>query len=373
MDLKKDQSKRLIAFTGLGMNRGFVGETFRNNQRPARLFKSPYQSCPHSMLDCGFTLGRIETMALYLVTGGAGFIGSHIVEELVRRKESVRVLDNLATGRQENLASVRDRVTSCEADIRSLDAIRPCFEGVDYVIHEAALPSVPRSIKDPVTSNAVNIDGTLNVLVAARDARAKRVVFAASSSAYGDHPVLPRVESLEPRPLSPYALTKLTGEYYCQIFWRLYGLETVALRYFNIFGPRQNPDSPYTGVLSIFIAAYLRGKTPAIFGDGEQSRDFTYVENAADATLRACVSPEAPGRIINVGVGERHTLNETIVLLNEIVGRQVTPRYEAVRPGDVRHSLADISLARQVLDYEPKVRFGEGLRRTVSWYRESLN
>jgi UDP-glucose 4-epimerase len=311
-------------------------------------------------------------MALYLVTGGAGFIGSHIVEELVRRGESVRVLDNLASGRPENLSAFSDRVNLYEADIRNLEVIQSQFTGVDYVIHLAALPSVPRSIKDPLSSNAVNIDGTLNVLVAARDARVKRVVFAASSSAYGDNPVLPRVETHEPCPLSPYAVTKLTGELYCRIFWRVYGLEAVALRYFNIFGPRQNPDSPYTGVLSLFIAAYLRGKTPVIFGDGEQSRDFTYVDNAVDATLRACTAPEVAGAVINVGIGERHTLNQTIALLNEIFGQQVTPRYDPVRAGDVRDSHADISLARQVLGYTPKVRFTEGLRRTVDWYREAL-
>jgi len=310
-------------------------------------------------------------MALYLVTGGAGFIGSHIVEALVRRGETVRVLDNFATGRRENLVTVRERVDLHEADIRNLDTIRPLFGGVNYVIHEAALPSVPRSIKDPVTTNAVNIDGTLNVLVAAHEAGVKRVVFAASSSAYGDNPVLPRVENHEPRPLSPYALTKLAGEYYCQIFWRIYGLETVALRYFNIFGPRQNPDSPYSGVLSIFIAAYSRGKTPVIFGDGEQSRDFTYVENAVDATLRACGAQEAVGKVVNVGVGGRNTLNETIALLNAIFGCQVSPRYDPPRPGDVRDSQADISLARQVLGYEPQVPFEEGLRRTVAWFREA--
>jgi nucleoside-diphosphate-sugar epimerase len=310
-------------------------------------------------------------MACYLVTGGAGFIGSHMVEELVRRGDKVIVLDNFATGRRENLATVCDRVDVREADIRDLDVIRPSFTGVDFVIHLAAIPSVPRSIKDPLTTNAVNIDGTLNVLIAARDAAVKRVVFAASSSAYGDNPVLPRVENQEPRPLSPYALTKLAGEYYCQIFWRVYGLETVALRYFNIFGPRQNPGSPYSGVLSLFIAAYARGETPMIYGDGEQARDFTYVQNAVDATLRACTAREAPGRVINIGVGEQHTLNKAIACLSKIFGREVTPRYEAARAGDVRYSQADLSLARQVLGYEPIVRFEEGLERTVAWYREA--
>ncbi len=310
-------------------------------------------------------------MATYLVTGGAGFIGSHIVEELVRRGEKVRAIDNFATGRRENLTGFRDRVDLGEADIRDLEAIRPHFEAADYVIHLAALPSVPRSIKDPLTSNAVNIDGTLNVLLAARDAKVRRVVFAASSSAYGDNPVLPRVESHEPRPLSPYAVTKVVGEFYCQIFFRIYGLETVALRYFNIFGPRQNPDSPYSGVLSLFIAAYQRGQTPVIFGDGEQSRDFTYVANAVDATLRACTAPKAAGRVINVGVGESHTLNRAIALLNESFACQVVPRYDAPRAGDVRCSQAEITLARELLAYGPKVRFEEGLKRTVTWFREA--
>jgi UDP-N-acetylglucosamine/UDP-N-acetyl-alpha-D-glucosaminouronate 4-epimerase len=311
-------------------------------------------------------------MARFLVTGGSGFIGSNIVEELLRRGEEVTVLDNLATGREENLAAVRDKITFHKLDIRDLDQIRPAFQGADYVIHLAALPSVPRSVADPITSNAVNLDGTLNVLVAARDAKVKRVVFSASSSAYGDNPVLPRVETHAPRPMSPYALTKLGGEYYCRIFTNLYGLETVALRYFNIFGPRQNPDSPYTGVLSIFISSYLRGTIPTIFGDGEQSRDFTFVENAVDATLRACTAPEASGKVVNVGAGARHTLNEIIAMLNKIFSREVNPNYGPVRQGDVRESHADISLARKLLGYEPRVRFEEGLRRTVEWYRAAL-
>ncbi|HVA00399.1 MAG TPA: SDR family oxidoreductase [Terriglobia bacterium] len=312
-------------------------------------------------------------MALYLVTGGAGFIGSHVVDELLRRGESVRVLDNVSTGHAENLAGVRQKIDWHESDIRNLDAIRPCFGGVEYVVHLAAIPSVPRSVEDPLTSNAVNLDGTLNVLVAARDASVKRVVFSASSAAYGDHPALPRVESQEPRPLSPYALAKLASEYYCQIFTRVYGLETVALRYFNIFGPRQAPDSPYSGVLSLFIAAYLRGATPTIYGDGEQSRDFTYVENVVDATLRACAGPAPVGKVINVGTGERHTLNEIVSLLNDILGKQVKPRYDAPRTGDVKHSHADITLARKLLDYEPKVNFHEGLQRTVDWFRSTAS
>ena len=311
-------------------------------------------------------------MALYLVTGGAGFIGSHMVEELVRRGESVRVLDNLSTGHRENLAGVQDRIDFRQADIRNLDAIRPMFEGVDYVIHLAALASVVRSMEDPVETTLVNLNGTLHVLLAARDAHVKRVVMAATAAAYGDDPTLPRVETQTPQPLSPYALTKLADEYYGLIFNRYFGLEVVALRYFNIFGPRQDPKSAYTGVLSKFIVAYLRGTTPAIFGDGEQSRDFTYVANVVDATLRACLAPAAPGKVINVGTGRSSTLNQTITVLNAIMGTQVRPQYAPPRMGDVRHSTADISLARATLGYQPLVDFEDGLRRTVDWLRGAL-
>ncbi len=308
-------------------------------------------------------------MATYLVTGGAGFIGSHMVEELVRRGETVRVLDNLATGKTANLARVAGRIDFQEADIRDLAAISPHFKDTQYVIHLAALPSVARSVDDPLTANEVNVTGTLNVLLAARDAGVKRLVFAASAAAYGDNPTMPRVETLTPDPLSPYALAKVAGEYYCRVFTTIYGLETVALRFFNIFGPRQNPDSPYTGVLSKFVPAYERGSTPVIFGDGEQSRDFTYVDNVVDATLRACTAPAAAGKVINVGVGRSYTLNQTIAILNHIFGQNVEPRYGPPRPGDARDSLADISLARRLLGYEPLVSFEEGLRRTVEWFR----
>jgi UDP-glucose 4-epimerase len=308
-------------------------------------------------------------MATYLVTGGAGFIGSHMVEELVRRGETVRVLDNLATGKTVNLARIAGRIDFQEADIRDLAAISPHFTGAQYVIHLAALPSVARSVDDPLTANEVNVTGTLNVLLAARDAGVKRLVFAASAAAYGDNPTMPRVETLTPDPLSPYALAKVAGEYYCRVFTTIYGLETVALRFFNIFGPRQNPDSPYTGVLSKFVPAYELGNTPVIFGDGEQSRDFTYVDNVVDATLRACTAPGASGKVINVGVGRSYTLNQTIAILNHIFGQNVEPRYGPPRPGDALHSLADISLARQLLGYEPLVSFEEGLRKTVEWFR----
>jgi nucleoside-diphosphate-sugar epimerase len=311
-------------------------------------------------------------MSTYLVTGGAGFIGSHVVEELLARGEHVRVLDDLSSGSKENLGEGFSRVEFAEADIRDLDRIRPLFAGADYVIHLAARSSVVLSVEDPVTSTAVNIGGTVNVLVAARDARARRVVFADSAAVYGDNPELPRVETQEPQPLSPYALTKLTGEYYCRIFTSVFGLEAVPLRFFNIFGPRQNPHSPYTGVLSKFIVAYLEGRTPVIFGDGEQSRDFTYVANVVDAVLRACVAANAPGQAINVGVGASFTLNQVIAILNRIFEKKVAPRHDEPRTGDVRHSQADVGRARRILGYEPIVGFEEGLRRTVEWYRTAL-
>jgi UDP-glucose 4-epimerase len=312
-------------------------------------------------------------LALYLVTGGAGFIGSHIVEELLQRGESVRVLDDLSSGRKENLASVQDVVDFQERDIRDLDAIRPLFEGVDYVIHLAAVPSVARSIEDPISTTLVNLNGTLHVLLAARDAQAKRVVMGTTAAVYGDDPSMPRVETQTPQPLSPYALTKLAGEHYGLIFHRIFDLEFVALRYFNIFGPRQNPQSPYTGVLSKFIVAYLRGQRPTVFGDGEQSRDFTFVTNVVDATLRACLAPTAAGKVINVGTGKGSTLNQILALLNQILGVPVTPQYAPPRAGDVRHSTADISLARTTLGYEPRVSLEDGLRRMIAWLRTALS
>jgi UDP-glucose 4-epimerase len=311
-------------------------------------------------------------LALYVVTGGAGFIGSHIVEELVERGESVRVLDNLSTGRRENLATVRGKVDFRECDIRDREAIRPVFEGADYVIHLAALASVVQSIEDPASTTLVNLNGTLHVLLAARNAQVKRVVTASTAAVYGDNPSSLRVETQNPQPLSPYALTKLAGEYYGQILHRIFGLEVVALRYFNIFGPRQNPESPYTGVLSKFIAAYLRGQPPIIFGDGEQSRDFTFVLDVVNATLRACLAPAAPGKVINVGTGRGSTLNQIITLLNQILGVQVTPQYAPPRVGDVRQSTADISLARATLGYEPLVSLEDGLRRTVAWLHTAV-
>jgi len=307
-------------------------------------------------------------MARYLVTGGAGFIGSHLAEALVGRGEEVRVVDNLSTGKRVNLSRLPG-VEFLEGDLVEIDVARHAVAGIDYVLHQAAIPSVPRSVKDPITSNRSNIDATLNVLVASRDAGVRRLVYAGSSSAYGDTPTLPKHEGMPPRPLSPYALQKLVGEQYAEMFTRLYGFETVTIRYFNVFGPRQDPSSPYSGVISLFISALVDGRQPTIFGDGEQSRDFTYVANVVDGVLRACRTPGVAGRSINVATSRRVTLNQLFATLKELVGASVEPLYAEPRPGDVRHSQADISLARQALGYEPSVSFEEGLRLTLEWYR----
>jgi nucleoside-diphosphate-sugar epimerase len=309
-------------------------------------------------------------MANYLVTGGAGFIGSHLAEELVRRGESVRVVDNLITGKRHNLSHL-PRVEFIQGDLADLDVARRAVAGVDYVLHQAAIPSVPRSVQDPVTSNRANIDASLNVLVAARDAGVKRVVYAGSSSAYGNTPTLPKIETMPTAPLSPYALQKLVAEQYCQMFTQLYGLETVTIRYFNVFGPRQDPSSPYSGVISLFISALCEGKPPKIYGDGEQTRDFTYVANVVDGVLRACHANGASGEVINVATGGRISLNQLFRTVRDLVGASIEPVYESVRAGDVRDSQADISKARRILGYEPLVRFEDGLKKTVEWYRTS--
>ena len=305
----------------------------------------------------------------YLVTGGAGFIGSNIVDELVRRGHDVAVLDDLSSGKRTNLGQVAGKVDLQVGSITDLDTIQKACEGVDYVIHLAARTSVPRSVKDPIESNRINIDGTLNVLVAARDAKVRRVVFAASSSAYGETPILPKIETMPPAPISPYGVTKYVGELYAQVFGRVYGLENACVRYFNVFGPRQDPTSQYSGVLSRFMLAVLEGKMPVIYGDGEQSRDFTFIENVVDETLRACEAPDASGRVFNGGTGSRITLNQVIHLLAKISGQPIEAVYDPPRNGDIRDSQADISLARRVLGYEPRVQFEEGLRRTWEWYR----
>jgi nucleoside-diphosphate-sugar epimerase len=307
-------------------------------------------------------------MAQYLVTGGAGFIGSHLSEELVRRGHRVRVADSLITGKRSNLEHIPG-IEFLEGDLADLEVARRAVDGVEYVLHQAAIPSVPRSVKDPITSNRANVDATLNVLVASRDAGVKRLVFAASSSAYGDTPTLPKHEEMPTNPLSPYALQKVIGEQYIRMFTRLYGLETVSIRYFNVFGPRQDPSSPYSGVISVFATALLENRSPAIYGNGEQTRDFTYVANVVDGVLRACEAPGASGEIINVATSGRISLNQLFEEMRKLVGSDVRPTYGEPRAGDVRDSQADIDKARRLLGYQPIVSFEDGLRQTVDWYK----
>ena len=307
-------------------------------------------------------------MSLYLVTGGAGFIGSHLAEELVRRGERVRVVDNLVTGKRQNLAHLPG-VAFLEGDLADPDVARRAADGVNYVLHQAAIPSVPRSVSDPVTSNRANIDATLNVLVAARDAGVSRVVYAGSSSAYGNTPTLPKHEEMPTGPLSPYALQKLVGEQYMAMFTRLYGLETVTTRYFNVFGPRQDPSSPYSGVISLFIRAILEGRPATIYGDGGQTRDFTYVANVVDGVLRACHTPGIGGEMMNVATGGRISLNTLLATVAGLVGRPAGAIYQDERAGDVRDSQADISKARRLTGYEPSVSLEDGLQRTIAWFR----
>jgi UDP-glucose 4-epimerase len=311
-------------------------------------------------------------MARYLITGIAGFIGSSLARALLSRGEQVRGVDNFSTGQRENIAEILDRIDFREADILDLDAMHNACAEVDYVLHQAAIPSVPKSVLDPLGSNRANVDGTVNLLVAARDAKVKRVVYAASSSGYGDTPTLPKHEAMSPDPISPYAVAKLASEHYMVSFYRCYQLETVSLRYFNIFGPRQDPSSPYSGVLAKFITAMLHGEQPTIFGDGEQSRDFTYIDNAVAANLLACKAPaaQAAGQVFNVATGHRVTLNETFKSLQGITGYSGVPKYAPEREGDIKHSLADISKAEAGLAYKPTVGFEQGLRLTVDWYRK---
>ena len=323
------------------------------------------------------------SMARYLVTGGAGFIGSHLVEELLRRGHQVRIADNFATGKRENVdaavAAARDDAAGASlavpelltGDLAEPEIARAAVGGIDYVLHQAAIPSVPRSVADPLTSNRANVDATLAVLVAARDAGVRRVVYAGSSSAYGDTPTLPKREDMPANPLSPYALQKYVGEQYMQLFTRLYGLETVTIRYFNVFGPRQDPGSPYSGVVSVFLRALTDGQPPTIYGDGEQTRDFTYVANVVDGVLRAVDAPGASGQVINVATGSRISLNDLLALLHRLVGTTGTARYASARPGDVRDSQADVTKAQQLLGYRTLVPLEDGLERTLAWFQNT--
>jgi UDP-glucose 4-epimerase len=310
-------------------------------------------------------------MALHLITGVAGFIGSSIARALLQRGEQVRGIDNFATGKRENLNGIMEQIDFREADLLDLEAMKKACQGVEYVYHQAAIPSVPKSVLDPLGSNRANVDGTVNLLVAARDAKVRRVIYAASSSAYGDTPTLPKHEGMMPNPISPYAVAKLASEHYMVSFYRCYGLETVCLRYFNIFGPRQDPSSPYSGVLAKFITQMLQAEQPTIFGDGSQSRDFTYIDNAVNANLLAALAPAAnvAGQVFNVATGTRVDLNQTFEALKKLTGYSGKVKYAPEREGDIKHSLADISRAAQQFGYRPSVDFEEGLKRTVQWYR----
>ena len=308
-------------------------------------------------------------MARWLVTGGAGFIGSHLAMALLDRGETVRVADDLSTGKPANLALLAGRAEVLTGDLADVAFARAATRDMDVVLHQAAIPSVPRSVADPLTSHRANVDATLAVLVGAREAGVGRLVYAGSSSAYGDSPELPKREDMAPNPLSPYALQKLVGEQYLQMFTRLYGLDTVTLRYFNVFGPRQDPSSQYSGVIALFVTRLLAGQPPLIIGDGEQTRDFTYIDNVVDGVLRAATAPGVTGRVINVATGGQISINQLARTIQRLLGSDLAPLYAEARAGDVRDSLADIGLARQVLGYEPRISFEEGLRRTIDWYR----
>jgi len=306
-----------------------------------------------------------------LVTGGGGFIGSHIVDRLLADGHDVRVLDNFATGRRENLLEVLSEIEVVEGDIQSYERVHNAVAGCELVLHQAALPSVPRSVQDPLTSNATNVTGTLNLLLAARDSGVRRVVYASSSSIYGANPELPKHEGLLPQPISPYAVAKLAGEGFCRSFHEVFGLETVALRYFNVFGPRQDPLSQYAAVIPNFITALIEGRPPVVYGDGEQSRDFTYVGNVVEGNLLAMAAEGAAGKTFNMAAGDRTTLNQLLEHLRQLIGSDVEPRYEAARLGDVKHSQADVSAAERELGFRPRVSVEEGLRLTLGWYQRT--
>lgn len=311
-------------------------------------------------------------MERYLVTGGAGFIGSNICRRLVQQGAFVRVLDNLSTGKKSNLADILGSIEFVEGDMGDEATARRCMEGIDIVLHQGALPSVPRSVEDPAATHRHCVDATFTLLLAARDARIKRFVYAASSSAYGDSPTLPKLESMTPNPLSPYAAAKLFGEYYCSVFSKVFGLETICLRYFNVFGPYQNPKSQYAAAIPAFVTSILNDRPPTIYGDGEQSRDFTYVQNVVEANLLAAHAPKTSGQVVNIACGYRVTLNQVIEWINRILGKNIQPIYAPPRAGDVRHSLADIQKAQELIGYKPIVSFEEGLRRSIEWYKQNL-
>lgn len=312
-------------------------------------------------------------MSKYVVTGGCGFIGSNIVGELIKREQDVVVIDNLSTGKKENIKEFESRINFVEGDIRDLELLQKVFKGADYIIHQAALGSVPRSMDDPIASNNNNIDGTLNVLVAARDQGVKRLVYAASSSAYGDIDTEFKSEEMPANPLSPYALTKYTGEVYARLFYKLYGLETVCLRYFNVFGPKQTPDSQYAAVIPKFITATLKNEKPIIYGDGEQGRDFTFIRNNVEANLLAINAENVAGEVINIACGGKITLNELINLISKNLNVKIEPIYEKERPGDVKNSKASIKKAEMLLKYKPIITFKEGLKETIEWYKKKMN
>jgi UDP-glucose 4-epimerase len=305
----------------------------------------------------------------YLITGGAGFIGSNIVTELVNRGEEVRVLDNFSTGRRENLLPLLDKIQLIEGDLTDLETVREAVKGMDFVLHQGALPSIPRSIEHPIGSNNTNVSGTLNLLITSKDAKVKRLVYASSSSVYGNSSELPKVETQKPSPLSPYAVSKLAGEHYCQVFYRVYGLETIILRYFNVFGYNQDPYSTYSAVIPKFISCMSRKESPTIFGDGFQSRDFTFVSNVVEANLKATESGTAVGEIINVASGRSYTLLDLIAKINSILGFEIEPVFDSPKMGEIKHSLADVTKANKLLDYCARVDFEEGLRRTLQWMK----
>jgi len=311
-------------------------------------------------------------MEKFLITGGAGFIGSNICKELISQGCFVRVVDNLLTGKKSNLASVIDKIDFIQADMGDAEVAQSAMKDIDVVLHQGALPSVPRSVDDPALTHRHCVDATFTLLLAARDVGVKRFVYAASSSAYGDTPTLPKVETMTPMPLSPYAAAKLVGEYYCSVFYEVFGLETISLRYFNVFGPQQDPASQYAAAIPAFVTAILKGEPPTIYGDGEQSRDFTYVDNVVEANLLAARAKQTKGEVINIACGEAVTVNAIIDMINDLLGRKIKPNYTDPRPGDVKHSLADITLAQKLISYKTKVPFKQGLQLAINWYRENL-